>query len=790
MSIKRSVFIYSVIFTLFFQLLLPFGSVFAETNTTSISVAEAFEKESGTATVQGYIVGTSATTSSIGSGVFEGDFTIRTNVLIADQPNERDLNKIMAVQLPNNAIRTAVNLVDNPNNLGQKVAFTGTLGSYFGKTGVRDVKEFSFNVNVEPIIEDEIGTNYLSVRQAIDNNNGIGTVEGYIVGTRNVFDGPFTTNSNIQLADHPDEKGLVHTLPVQLPAGAIRNALNLVDNPHLLGRKVRITGSLEAYFSSPGLKSPSLFELVSVEDMPVLEIPTVTIAEARTMLGQTIVTEGIVNVDNQLLQRNRLSVYIQDVEAGIQLFNFNAGQFPHLEAGDRVRVKGQVGEHNNVSQIIVEDLEVLETNIEIAPKHVSLVDYLDLTKAEALEGQLVTFEAFVFNIPAYSGGGSNITVIDEDLNVLTVRAWESTGLDLSKIKQNSWYEITAISSQFRTTYQVLPRSNEDFKALEVQREKPFYAGVEVRSTVERVVDGDTIRLSTPVFGATNVRFLNIDTLETYHSIKNDLDQNQMDHGKRAGDHLRTMLSDGDEVILRIGEEPLDGYGRLLAEVITLDGVNTNYEMVKAGQAVTYFIWPFENDVVHMYAEALRQARLNELGIWNPEDPMLEYPFEFRARERGSVPSRPVGDIRTKFVVPGDQWATILPEYRVFFNNLSDAEQAGFKAKPNSLEEVLATFKTELTTLFEGNVIKRSTFNLISNQMKTVENRLDRVANAEHSRSLVAHENNLIFAIAKLENDVIREFNIGNLPTNSYQTLLAFVELLQEGHGLGTFKKAN
>lgn len=89
-------------------------------------------------------------------------------------------------------------------------------------------------------------------------------VEGYIVGNIEVgaenvpnFAGPFVTNSNILMADSPDETNLSNCTPVQLPAGAIRDALNLVTVAGNKGKMVKVLGTLEAYFGQPGVKNLS-----------------------------------------------------------------------------------------------------------------------------------------------------------------------------------------------------------------------------------------------------------------------------------------------------------------------------------------------------------------------------------------------------------------------------------------------------------------------------------------------------------------------------------------------------
>ncbi|NLD23095.1 MAG: fimbrillin family protein [Bacteroidales bacterium] len=91
-------------------------------------------------------------------------------------------------------------------------------------------------------------------------------VYGYIVGS-------FTGNSvksftsDVSSAKHSviaisDTKYEVNTdaiLPVELPAGKVRDALNILNNPSNIGRKIKVKGSLEKYYSAPGLKGPKEF---------------------------------------------------------------------------------------------------------------------------------------------------------------------------------------------------------------------------------------------------------------------------------------------------------------------------------------------------------------------------------------------------------------------------------------------------------------------------------------------------------------------------------------------------
>ncbi|MFC0189561.1 DUF6359 domain-containing protein [Fictibacillus aquaticus] len=118
------------------------------------------------------------------------------------------------------------------------------------------------------------------------------TVEGYIVaftkGTKSYqFTGPFTSNqnTNIAIADSLDETDPAKILPVQLPSGDVRNAVNLYSHPENLHKKIQITGTLETYFSSPGLKNASAFQFVS-------DGPSEPQAEEVTASTEGVVSKG------------------------------------------------------------------------------------------------------------------------------------------------------------------------------------------------------------------------------------------------------------------------------------------------------------------------------------------------------------------------------------------------------------------------------------------------------------------------------------------------------------------
>jgi hypothetical protein len=106
-----------------------------------------------------------------------------------------------------------------------------------------------------------------NVAHAIGSNTGTNVwVEGFIVGVMETDVDPFTTNfagptwrtnSNIIIAEKANETNIDKCVIVQLLAGDIRNALNLVNNPNNKGKKVKLRGNLASYFGKPGLRETS-----------------------------------------------------------------------------------------------------------------------------------------------------------------------------------------------------------------------------------------------------------------------------------------------------------------------------------------------------------------------------------------------------------------------------------------------------------------------------------------------------------------------------------------------------
>lgn len=111
-----------------------------------LTVAEAKEKGKGKHSIIGFIVGTmSPKINDVITENFDNDL----NILIAEDENEEDRNKMLAVQLSKNSkLKRKAGLQTNPSNLGKKVIVSGSIENYFKGLGVKKVNSIKF-VNEE-----------------------------------------------------------------------------------------------------------------------------------------------------------------------------------------------------------------------------------------------------------------------------------------------------------------------------------------------------------------------------------------------------------------------------------------------------------------------------------------------------------------------------------------------------------------------------------------------------------------------------------------------------------------
>ena len=93
----------------------------------------------------------------------------------------------------------------------------------------------------------------------------VGWVEGQFYASGAHFDSNSSSATNILIAESATETNPEKCMPIQLPAGDIRNGLNLKDNPGNYKKEVILYGDIIKYFGVPGLKNTSYAKIGTTE---------------------------------------------------------------------------------------------------------------------------------------------------------------------------------------------------------------------------------------------------------------------------------------------------------------------------------------------------------------------------------------------------------------------------------------------------------------------------------------------------------------------------------------------
>ena len=184
-------------------------------------------------------------------------------------------------------IRAQVNLKDNPGNLGKVLKIQGSLEAYFRQPGIKAPTAFELSgttggdtpdtptpgagTETSPYdVAQVIALNPTSTSESPENGKDI-FVKGYIVGSmpasgtyldKTNFDLTDASTTNIVLGPTADCKDYTKCIGIQLPKGAVRDALNLSQNSTNLGKQVILRGDVMMYCKGPGLKNTSSYSFV------------------------------------------------------------------------------------------------------------------------------------------------------------------------------------------------------------------------------------------------------------------------------------------------------------------------------------------------------------------------------------------------------------------------------------------------------------------------------------------------------------------------------------------------
>lgn len=135
-------------------------------------------------------------------------------------------------------------------------------------------------------------------------------------------------------------------------------------------------------------------------------------------------------------------------------------------------------------------------------------------------------------------------------------------------------------------------------------------------TVGRVLNGQSLVVRSANGATERVRLLGIAAPWREQEPWGDLARRRLE-----------QLVDNQFVVLEYDQEQKDRFDRLQA-YIWRGNTMINAELVKSGYVVTDFFLPnvkYENKLKMLESE----ARILELGLWNPENPLRSHPRDFR-----------------------------------------------------------------------------------------------------------------------------------------------------------------
>ena len=298
----------------------------------------------------------------------------------------------------------------------------------------------------------------ISVGEAIANNTGSATVEGYIVGTTSSgssynLDGANGVETNIAIADSSSENQSDKIIPVQLPKGSLRDELNLVANPANKGKKIQITGDLATYFGVPGLKGPTAYTFsdgTAPDPEPEPEPELSTITDARKVANdKPVKIKGTATAAFET--GGKTNLFIQDDTAGIIVRAAGITAQP----GDEVTVEGTMSDYFGMQQVETSATDVaITTEAKGIPSPQSLKS-TDLSKenGEQHEAEFTQFKDITVQSVDSNG---NFTAID-DSGEFVIKPNDKSLLEVGKT-----YELLkGVIDYNYNEYKLVPRSAAD-----------------------------------------------------------------------------------------------------------------------------------------------------------------------------------------------------------------------------------------------------------------------------------------------------------------------------------------
>lgn len=308
-------------------------------------------------------------------------------------------------------------------------------------------------------------------------------VEGYITGALvskgNAYDNNAVTN--LALGATPNAPA-DQTIPVQLPKGDVRTNFNVLDNPSLIGKYVRVTGTGETYMSRTGIKSttnivvldnttppspssPAKTEPVEQpqEVAPSLPSDTTPLATVRQgQIGSQYTVYG--KIISVVSGWGGNGFYLQD-DSGAGLYVYPGSALGYKE-GDNVQLTGTLSTYNGELQLgKVSKHNLLSIDLKTATTETSITGL-----ASAPEQTLVKLNNLVVgSIDSDNYNNSTFTATDSEGHTVSVKLDSRTGIKTSSllevIDKGDTINLTGILASANGAPQIRPFALNHFEVV-------------------------------------------------------------------------------------------------------------------------------------------------------------------------------------------------------------------------------------------------------------------------------------------------------------------------------------
>ena len=198
---------------------------------------------------------------------------------------------------------------------------------------------------------------------------------------------------------------------------------------------------------------------------PVEITPIAEIRSNPEYIGQQVTIEGVVTIGSGILTTSWTDTYVQDEsERGINVYRGGTPVDPLLKRGNLVRVAGEVALYLGILEIENYTVTVLANN---QPLPEAIVITTDEATGVFWEGTFVKVKGVILEL--YSAGGGTNIVIDDGSGPVTIRAWDTAGLDFSEYAVGDNLEVKGVVDIYLDAGQVLLAYQEDISFTEIAK---------------------------------------------------------------------------------------------------------------------------------------------------------------------------------------------------------------------------------------------------------------------------------------------------------------------------------